>query len=112
MRPDEPGRVVLPARLAGVEGVRVTGDTWLFGDMALVQELLHPDIVLLNVGGGRYGMDPRTAALAVRKYFRPSVIVPMHFGTFEPLATEPQAREVLGSDPRVRWLTPGIAASL
>ncbi|NOK37357.1 metal-dependent hydrolase [Corallococcus exercitus] len=98
--------------LPGGRSLYHTGDTWLFGDMALVQELLHPDIVLLNVGGGRYGMDPRTAALAVRKYFRPSIIVPMHFGTFEPLATEAQAREALGSDTRVRWLTPGIAASL
>jgi L-ascorbate metabolism protein UlaG (beta-lactamase superfamily) len=89
-----------------------TGDTWLFGDMALVQELLHPDVVLLNVGGARWGMDPRTAALAVRKFFKPSVIVPMHFGTFEPLATEAQVREAFSGDGRVRWLSPGAATSL
>ena len=32
-----------------------TGDAWLFGDMALIQELYHPDILLLNVGGARWG---------------------------------------------------------
>ncbi|MBF5043322.1 MULTISPECIES: metal-dependent hydrolase [Myxococcaceae] len=89
-----------------------TGDTWLFGDMALVQELLHPDVVLLNVGGGPYGMDPRTAALALRKYFKPSVVVPMHFATFEPLSTEAQVREAFAGDARVRYLVPGTPASL
>ncbi|MBU8899677.1 metal-dependent hydrolase [Corallococcus sp. M34] len=89
-----------------------TGDSWLFGDMALIQELFHPDILLLNVGGGRWGMDPKTAALAVRKYFRPSLIVPMHFGTFEPLSEEPDVRAAFAGDPRLRVLVPGQPASL
>lgn len=84
-----------------------TGDTWLFGDMALIQELYHPSIILLGVGGGPYTQDPRTAALAVRKYFRPATIVPMHFGTFPGLATDAQLRAVLGADRRVVMMTPG-----
>jgi L-ascorbate metabolism protein UlaG (beta-lactamase superfamily) len=89
-----------------------TGDTWLFGDMALIQELYHPDIVLLTTGGGRWGLDPKTAALAIRKYFRPSLIIPMHFGTFEPLASEAEVRAAFSGDRRVRFLTPGQATSL
>ncbi|MCE9672453.1 metal-dependent hydrolase [Myxococcus stipitatus] len=84
-----------------------TGDTWLFGDMALIQELFHPDIVLVAAGGGRWAMDPRAAALAIRKYFRPSIIVPMHYATFEPLSEEPEVRAAFSGDDRVRILTPG-----
>jgi L-ascorbate metabolism protein UlaG (beta-lactamase superfamily) len=89
-----------------------TGDTWLFGDMALIQELYHPDILLLTVGGGRWGLDPKTAKLAVQKYFRPSIIIPMHFGTFEPLADEAEVRATFAGDPRTRLLTPGQPTSL
>ncbi|WP_164016715.1 metal-dependent hydrolase [Pyxidicoccus trucidator] len=89
-----------------------TGDTWLFGDMALIQELYHPDIVLLTTGGGRWGLDPKTAARAMRKYFKPSIIIPMHFGTFEPLAEEPEVRAAFAGDKRVRFLTPGQDTAL
>ncbi|WP_163997380.1 metal-dependent hydrolase [Pyxidicoccus caerfyrddinensis] len=89
-----------------------TGDTWLFGDMSLIQELYHPDIILLTTGGGRWGLDPKTAALAVKKYFRPSLIIPMHFGTFEPLAEEPEVRAAFAGDKRVRILTPGQPTTL
>ena len=66
-----------------------TGDTWLFGDMALIQEIYRPNIILLGVGGGPYTMDPRVAQMAVKKYFKPQVIVPMHYGTFPGLASRP-----------------------
>ena len=72
-----------------------TGDTWLFGDMALIQERFRPDVILLNVGGGPYTEDARTAALALRKYFSPRYVVPMHFGTFPGLDTEAQVRAAI-----------------
>lgn len=84
-----------------------TGDTWVFGDMALIQERYHPDIILLNAGGGPYTEDPQTAAFAVRKYFHPSVIVPMHYATFPPLATEAQVREAFRGDRRLVVMKPG-----
>ena len=84
-----------------------TGDTWIFGDMALIQELYHPSIILLGVGGGPYTEDPKTAALAVRKYFRPTAIVPMHFGTFPGLATDAEVRAAFAGDRRVVFMTPG-----
>lgn len=84
-----------------------TGDTWIFGDMSLIQELYHPNILLLGVGGGPYTEDPATAALAVKKYFHPSVIVPMHYGTFPGLATDAQVRAAFKGDKRLTVMKPG-----
>jgi L-ascorbate metabolism protein UlaG (beta-lactamase superfamily) len=84
-----------------------TGDTWIFGDMALIQEIYHPNVILLNVGGGYYGADPKTAALSIKKYFSPQTIVPMHFGTFPVLATEADVAAAFKGDPRLLMMTPG-----
>lgn len=84
-----------------------TGDTWIFGDMSLIEDQFHPDIILLNVGGGPYTEDPATAALAIRRYFKPTAIVPMHYGTFPPLATEAQVRAAFKNDRRLVVMKPG-----
>jgi len=92
---------------AGGRTLYHTGDTWIFGDMALIQEQYHPDIILLCVGGGPFTENPRTAALAVRKYFRPSVIVPMHYATFPILASAADVRAAFKGDRRLRMMVPG-----
>ncbi len=84
-----------------------TGDTWLFGDMSLIEEQFHPNIILLCAGGGPYTEDPRTAALAVRRYFKPTTIVPMHYATFSALATEAQVRSAFAGDKRLVVMKPG-----
>ena len=84
-----------------------TGDTWIFGDMALIHERYRPEIILLNVGGGPFTQDPTSAALAIRKYFRPRTIVPMHFATFPPLSNEQQVRAAFGNDARLAFMRPG-----
>lgn len=84
-----------------------TGDTWLFGDMALIEAVYHPKIILLNVGGGPYTEDPAAAALAVKKFFRPAVIVPMHFGTFPPLAKQADVEAAFAKDKRLQLMKPG-----
>lgn len=61
------------------------GDTDIFGDMALIDEIHAPKIGLVPIGD-RFTMGPQTAALAVRRYFHFDTVVPMHFGTF-PLLT-------------------------
>jgi L-ascorbate metabolism protein UlaG (beta-lactamase superfamily) len=88
-----------------------TGDTWIFGDMSLIEELYHPSIVLLGVGGGPYTEDPRVAALAIRKYFHPRVIIPMHYGTFGALAQEADVRKAFAGDSRLQVLTVGHPAT-
>ncbi|KAA0970139.1 metal-dependent hydrolase [Aureimonas fodinaquatilis] len=57
------------------------GDTDIFGDMALVQELHQPQIGLVPIGD-RFTMGGAVAALACRRYFRFEKIVPIHWGTF------------------------------
>lgn len=84
-----------------------TGDTWLFGDMDLIQEFYRPNIILIGVGGGPYTMDPRMAQLAIDKYFKPQAIIPMHYGTFEGLATATDVRVRFAGDRRVTIMTPG-----
>lgn len=97
-------------RFADGRSIYHTGDTWIFGDMALIQELFAPEIILLQVGGGPYNQDPATAALAIKKYFKPKVIVPMHFGTFGMLADEAAVTAAFKGDGRVRMMTPGETA--
>lgn len=87
-----------------------TGDTGIFGDMELIQELHAPNIILLQAGGGPFNQDPKTAALAIKKYFKPDVIVPMHYGTFGILSDEAEVRAVLGGDSRVKMMQPGETA--
>lgn len=63
------------------------GDTGLFRDMELISELYHPDVALLPIGG-RYTMDPRDAAVAVRM-LQVKLVIPMHYNTFEQIEQDP-----------------------
>jgi L-ascorbate metabolism protein UlaG (beta-lactamase superfamily) len=84
-----------------------TGDTWMFGDMDLIQEFYHPNIILVCAGGGPYTMDPRTALLAINRYFKPETIIPIHYATFPGLATATDVRVRFAGDRRARIMTPG-----
>ena len=65
------------------------GDTALFGDMKLIAELYHPDLVMIPIGG-YYVMDPTAAAYAVREYLKPKYVIPMHYGTTPLLKGTPE----------------------
>ncbi len=86
-----------------------TGDTAIFGDMSLIEEMYHPTVMLLDVGGGPHGEDPQTAALAVKKYFNPRIIVPIHFANplFPTLVKEPEVRAAFKGDRRLKLMKPG-----
>ncbi|NRA87004.1 MAG: metal-dependent hydrolase [Rhizobiales bacterium] len=64
------------------------GDTDIFGDMALINRLYHPDIGIVPIGD-RFTMSSQTAALACKTYFDFEVAIPCHYGTFDIL--EPNA---------------------
>ena len=57
-----------------------TGDTDVFGDMALIPHFHKVDVMLACIGG-HFTMGPERAAEAV-KLVKPGMVVPMHFGTF------------------------------
>jgi L-ascorbate metabolism protein UlaG (beta-lactamase superfamily) len=114
MHSSEPGGRPLGyvMQLSNGQVIYQTGDTGIFGDMALIEELYHPTIVLLTCGGGRWGMNPSTAALAIKKYFKPKLIIPMHYGTDPELSSEADVVAAFKGDKRVRVMTPGQTISL
>ena len=57
------------------------GDTDIFSDMALIEELHQPQIGIVPIGD-RFTMGARSAALACRRYFNFTTIIPCHYGTF------------------------------
>jgi L-ascorbate metabolism protein UlaG (beta-lactamase superfamily) len=61
------------------------GDTAIFSDMALINELHKPEIGFVPIGD-RYTMGAKSAALACRRYFQFETIVPCHYATFPLLA--------------------------
>jgi L-ascorbate metabolism protein UlaG (beta-lactamase superfamily) len=112
MHSSTPGRALgFVLRFADGRSLYHTGDTWVFGDMALIERFHHPEIILVAAGGGRAGEDPTTAAYAIRTYFHPKVVVPMHWGTMGWLATEADVRAAFRGDERVRLMTPGQESS-
>ena len=63
------------------------GDTCVFGDMKLIADLYKPEVALLPIGGF-FTMDPKQAALAT-SMIKPAKVVPMHYGTWEPIEQDP-----------------------
>ena len=62
------------------------GDTNVFGDMKIIEDLHHPNVLLIPIGD-RFTMGPEGAAYACERFFKSAkFIVPMHYGTF-PLLT-------------------------
>ena len=64
------------------------GDTGLFSDIKLIADLYKPDILFVPIGD-RYTMNPEQAALATQ-WVNPTLVVPMHFGTFPFLVQSPK----------------------
>ena len=58
------------------------GDTDIFSDMKLINELHKPEIGLVPIGD-RFTMGGAVAALSCRRYFEFKYIIPCHFGTFD-----------------------------
>ena len=108
MHSSTPGRALgFVLRFADGRSLYHTGDTWVFGDMALIERFFHPEIILIAAGGGRAGEDPATASFAIRSYFHPRVVVPMHWGTNPQLAGEAEVRAAFRGEERLRLMRPG-----
>jgi L-ascorbate metabolism protein UlaG (beta-lactamase superfamily) len=72
------------------------GDTNVFTDMQLIEQLYKPELVFLPIGD-LYTMSPVEAAAAVR-LLKPKQVIPMHFGTFPPLTGRPNDLRSLTQD--------------
>lgn len=87
------------------------GDTDIFGDMALINELHQPKIGMVPVGD-RFTMGGALAALACRRYFDFDTIFPCHFGTFPILDQDSKTfvEAMEGDSGKVRQINPGGSA--
>jgi L-ascorbate metabolism protein UlaG (beta-lactamase superfamily) len=75
------------------------GDTGVFGDMRLISEMYHPDLVLVPIGGYST-MGPADAAMAVREMIKPRFALPIHYGAQPPQRGTPaEFKSALGSSP-------------
>jgi L-ascorbate metabolism protein UlaG (beta-lactamase superfamily) len=85
-----------------------SGDTAVFGDMALIHEFYAPDLALVCIGG-YFTMDPQGAAYAVRELIKPKQVLPIHYGTFPVINRTPaEFKKALGDAPiKVLEVDPG-----
>jgi L-ascorbate metabolism protein UlaG (beta-lactamase superfamily) len=65
------------------------GDTDIFSDMALINELHQPDIGIVPIGD-RFTMGGAVAALACQRFFNFKVAIPCHYGTFGLIDATPE----------------------
>jgi len=72
------GLIIAPS---GDKTVYHMGDTAIFSDMGLINEIYRPEIGFVPIGD-RYTMGAKTAALACQRFFQFELIVPCHYGTF------------------------------
>lgn len=57
------------------------GDTAIFSDMGLINEIYRPQIGIVPIGD-RFTMGAKTAALACKRFFEFETVIPCHYGTF------------------------------
>jgi L-ascorbate metabolism protein UlaG (beta-lactamase superfamily) len=57
------------------------GDTDVFSDMALINELHQPKVAFVPIGD-RFTMSPKSAAVAVKRFLPVDTVVPCHYGSF------------------------------
>lgn len=93
-------------RLADGRAIYFSGDTNVFSDMALIEELYKPELAFLPIGD-HFTMSPREAALACRM-LKARTVVPMHFGTFPMLTGQPaELQKLVGGGTKIWALEPG-----
>jgi L-ascorbate metabolism protein UlaG (beta-lactamase superfamily) len=86
-----------------------TGDTNVFGDMALIREIYKPDLALVCIGGF-FTMGPEEAAYAVRELIKPKLAIPIHYGTFPVVNRTPaEFKKAVGGSVQVLDVAPGQA---
>ena len=114
--PGSPSQVFMGAAVGYVveleNGFKIyhTGDTGVFGDMALINKFYAPDLALVCIGG-HFTMDPEGAAYAVRELIKPKQVIPIHYGTFPIINRTPaEFKKALGDSPiEVIDVSPGQA---
>ena len=90
----EPGGYVI--QFENAYSIYHAGDTNLFGDMKLIDELYKPDLSMLPIGDV-FTMSPYEASYACR-LLKSRFILPMHYATFPLLSGTPEELTELTRD--------------
>ena len=101
-----PNGIVIAA--PGEPTLYYSGDTDVFSDMALIDEIHRPTVGILPIGD-RFTMGAKTAALAARRFFHFTDVLPCHYATFPLLEQSADAftAEMAGSGVRIHVPVPG-----
>ena len=87
------------------------GDTDIFSDMGLINELHAPEIGLVPIGD-RFTMGGAVAALACQRFFNFSTVLPCHYGSF-PIIDQTPEKFVAGMEgAKAKVATPKAGDSL
>lgn len=89
------------------------GDTDIFSDMALINEIYQPKIGIVPIGD-RFTMGARLAAMACNRYYDFETVIPCHYGTFDLLDPDAEkfVEEMKGATARVLVPERGRAVEL
>ena len=79
------GLMIESGQGADAETLYFMGDTDVFSDMGLYQELHRPKYGIVPMGG-HFTMDAKRAAFACKKFFQFEAVIPCHYRTFPLLA--------------------------
>ena len=106
-----PAGVVLTAK--GEKTLLHMGDTDIFSDMKLIDEIYQPKIGILPIGD-RFTMGGAMAALAAKRFFHFETAIPSHYGTFPMLDATADAfvAGLAGSPTKVLVPVPGETLTL
>lgn len=98
-----PAGVVLSAK--GEKTLLHMGDTDIFSDMALINEIYKPDIGIVPIGD-RFTMGADLAAMACNRYFTFETVIPCHYATFGLLDPNPDKFIAAMKDSSAKVLVP------
>jgi L-ascorbate metabolism protein UlaG (beta-lactamase superfamily) len=95
-----PGGIIVTAK--NEPTIYHMGDTDIFSDMALINEIYAPDVAIVPVGD-RFTMSPKLAAMAVKKFFKLKSAIPCHYGSFPIIEPNPDkfVAEMKGASTKV-----------
>ena len=106
-----PAGVVIKAR--SEKTLLHMGDTDIFSDMALINEIYEPKIGIVPIGD-RFTMGAKLAAMACNRFYAFETVMPAHYATFDLL--DPNAdrfvAEMKGSKTKVLVPERGVAVEL
>ena len=106
-----PAGVVIDAK--GEKTFLHMGDTGIFSDMALINEIYRPKIGIVPIGD-RFTMGAKLAAMACKRFYDFETVIPAHYATFPVIDQTPDKFLAEMKDAKAKVLVAelGVAVTL